>query len=185
MKRLCALVLAALMLSLVLVFPVNAGDPIEVFHSATWIIIPERIGPGVSYVSKYYKTGEQVVVPDIEEPKYETDEYFYNFVGWKLMTSVDEIRNYYNNKPGIGMRDSFKQEPLPIMGNDELNFAAVFRLIPKQYDVNRDRAVNIGDVTELLNYLSKTFSYNEIYDVLDDGDINIKDVAVLLNFLSE
>ena len=177
---------AALLMILILM---NAAaifcNAVVVNVCVTWIIKPERIGQFKSYVAYYYKTGDVIKAPDIETPTYETADNHYVFLGWKHMTTAKEINDYYDNKRGIGFHEEFVQEPFPEVKDKDLCFAAVFRLVPKIYDIDNDRDITISDVTALLNFLSKESEYDISFDCDRDHEINIKDVTVLLNFLAE
>ncbi len=163
------------MISSLLCFHVHADD-IAIPRCVTWLLGIEE------YTSQYYKDGE-IPLPPNQIPIVDSNEYFYNFVGWQLLTSPEEVIAY-RAEPAIAFGEKFKQKPFePI--HSELVFAARFSKAPKKFAVNNDTYVDISDVTALLNHLSGANTpVGPGADADGDGVSSIMDVTKLLNYLT-
>ena len=50
-------------------------------------------------------------------------------------------------------------------------------------DVNKDGVVNVGDITDLIDYLLIVGGSERVYDINDDGKVSIEDVTALIDLI--
>ena len=66
---------------------------------------------------------------------------------------------------------------------DDVTATAIFA--PRSvYDLNGDAAVNVNDVSALLDHLAASTIYNAAFDLDDDNAVSISDVTYLLDYLA-
>lgn len=200
MKRTLSLLLAVMMMLPVLCLlsrgisspgvPARADNGgIEPTYCVTWLLRPERSEPRkgiINYVAEYYADGK-VPTPPTEIPDYEIDDYYYQPLGWRQISGVGVINDYFDSKPALSPGDTFVQEPfVPINGHDAV-YVPVYRKHYKNYAVNNDRVVNIEDVTALLDYLSGSSTHEDSVGIArmlsKYGFLSIRQVTEILNYL--
>lgn len=155
-------------------------------------------------VTTYIPTFESETYPD----------YFYVFVGWyfKAEATEQEFNEYktshpeakgmtlknYRNKLSLEFMDKYYADPVLEPGETLPEFIpqpvykdtvyySYYNKLPKKYSMNSDNAINIGDVTALLDYLADDSGKIEGYgtgDIDGDGFPTIRDVTCLLDYLS-
>ena len=192
MKRFFSILICAVMMFNMIAFEIaaeddNTNENLGVYYTVTFIVSPAR--SKTSYVAQSFMAGETVVFPVLEnEICYENALYYYKFIGWKLFHAAAEINAYYDYKPGYRYSDNSYTDELftgeAIMTEDDMVFGALYRLVPKKYDIDENKNVTIVDVTSLLNYLAQTGSSDPVHDIDGDGATTIRDITQLLNFLS-
>ena len=201
MKRAASLLIAILMLFLTFSQICLASNvKMNVSYCVTWCFVPERTTSQLNkkYVAEYYEKGQIPIPPDFstveetgyKEPEFEDEEYRYVFIGWSRLETVQDVKDFFDNGSlNIAYREEFTQEAfLPV--EDEQIYGAVFRKVPKRYDIDANKTINISDVTFLLDTLSimtDDMVYEDLaaYDVSGDGAITIQDVSRLLQFLDD
>ena len=193
MKKVISFALAALTvitMASALFSGIYAAEALGVTHCVTFILYPQKTTNPKHYEMVYYQTGEQIQPPEREEEAtYETDEFYYLFLGWDgFEGKTDKERSlkvieYFDTKPGINYYEPYEAKPLPVMGEEDLVLHAVFRLLPKMFDVDKNKTYNVADVTFLLDILGSLGNVPD-YDVTGDGSLTVRDVTAMLNFLA-
>jgi agmatine/peptidylarginine deiminase len=141
----------------------------------------------IAYSGKPLKTDSLLVYYSIDGGPYQTahmratgvpDEYVGYIKGYHQASEVD----YYV----FGADESGHRYQQPVFGElDPHHFTVSLSISYELGDVNHDGAVNIADVTHLIDYLlgSDPDIYLDCADVKSDGAINIADVTALIDLL--